>query len=75
MKRLSVGGYDKIPMDETLRVALTKCGLKVDQMQHSAWVPKWVKKAISVYRSGDGFAGMTLEEFLKCMKPEAGDAP
>lgn len=36
----------------------------VKQGAHYMWVPLWVEKAINTYRENDGFAGLTLTEFL-----------
>lgn len=64
------GGWVKIPMDGELQKILTKIGMKDKQLGHgSAWVPKWVKESIALYRKGDGFAGLSLAEFLVSMRP------
>ena len=64
------GGWVKIPMDGELHKILSRIGMKDKQLGYgSAWVPRWVKESISLYRKGDGFAGLTLEEFLTSMRP------
>lgn len=64
------GGYCKIPMNAEIKEALLKSGMKVDKMQNSAYVPKWVKNAIEAYTKSGGFAGLTLQEFLASMRPD-----
>ncbi len=66
----AIGGYVKINMDAMLRDILIRQGLKADKMIGQAWVPRWVKNAIELYRKNDGFAGLSLEEFLSNMRPQ-----
>jgi len=34
------------------------------------WVPRWVKQAISMYETNEGYAGLSLSEYLAIMTPE-----
>ncbi len=70
----AVGGYVKMPMDNELKGVLLRQGLKCDKMIGNAWVPRWVKNAVDIYKKGDGFAGLSLEEFLASMRPQDDNA-
>ena len=38
-------------------------------MKDRTWVPVWVKRAIDTYNNNEGYADMTLVEFLRAVKP------
>ncbi len=67
----ATGGWVKISMDAELKTILMRSGILRDKMimPGAAWVPKWVKDAINMYHKGEGFAGLSLEDFLANMRP------
>lgn len=44
--------------------AIVASKVPTKQGVHFLWVPLWVEKAISTYRDNDGFAGLSLSEFI-----------
>lgn len=51
--------------------AIRESKVPYDGMVHndSTWVPEWVKNAVMLYNKSDGYAGLTLAEFLRKMTP------
>lgn len=66
-------GWVKIHVDHTLRATLKQAGVWSDKMKDSmsqVWVPRWVRDAVKLYNKGEGFAGLSMAEFLSSMNPE-----
>lgn len=70
-KRVS-NGWVKISVSNDLRTSLKQAGVWSDKMKDNmpaVWVPRWVRDAIKIYNKGEGFAGLSLTEFLSSMNP------
>jgi len=71
IKRTS-NGWVKMSVDSNLRDSLKKAGVWSDKMKdhmHTVWVPRWVRDAVKLYNKGEGFAGLSMSEFLSSMNP------
>lgn len=68
---MSGGGWIKIKGNADLLNAIRAAKVPQDGMVvlNSMYVPRWVKEALDLYNSNEGYAEMGLTEFLFRMNP------
>lgn len=65
-----MAGWVKIN-DRAVIQAVQKAGLMTDGqvLRGGTYVPRWIADAAKLYKKGDGYADMSLEEFLLKVDP------
>jgi hypothetical protein len=63
--------FTRISNDQLER-AIEKAGIEFERhpIAFGTWAPKWALDAYRSFKHGGGYAGMTLAEYLKRMKPD-----